>query len=920
MDNLVTQTGGASANAQPPIAAAGSAFFASYRPPNTGYDELYGASSPQHEDRPRALRSHWTGLESTLARLGGEAFERRWGQAGQMLRENGIAYGSPGQPAGMSRPWIPDPLPFLIPAAEWDGIAAALEQRAHLLSHILADLFGPQKLLRDGLIPPEVLFRHPHFRRPLWSDQPRKHSFLQLYAADIARDASGNWWVIGDRTEAPSGLGFALENRLLVSRMMPNPFHSLHVKRLASFFIRLRETVASLAPRAMSLEATPEPRVVLLTRGEGSARYFEDAFLARYLGYTLATGQDLAVRGNRLMFKTLGGLLPVDVVLRRPDTSTLDPLEIVSIERNGTAGLLQSLRLEHVGMANPPGSGIVETPILMSFLPMLCEKIFGEPLRLPAVATWWLGIESQRRTILKRLDEVLIRPAFERPGPRVDREIARLGSMSRLQLIETIAARPYDFVAQEKVLRSTVPVWNGARPSGPNRPWTGSFRCGHAVVRVFQVRSQDNQGYVTMSGGLARVKCEEDDSATSPAGIDPSGDERCKDVWILSDKPVRHVTLLGERTDHIQLRRGGAELPSRVADNLFWVGRHLERTEAVARLLRSVVLRLTGEDEAMLLPEMSILLRAMVGQDQIDPDYAVPAMAGTLIPLEQVLPRLVFDPRHHGGLRSRAETLVRTASTVRDRLSFDSWRAIRKVGDTFSDSSLTNVSLGDCLESSGETILSLAAFSGLASESMTRTPTWRFMDLGRRVERAAQSVAILHFACEVTESLTSPMFVALLENADSIMTYRSRYQSGFRLGPVCDLLMRDQSNPRAIAFQLVAIKEHIKQLPVELHRNHDVHLQQMSDQMLNLVESFDIASLDVANPQGVLLPLLSKLEELLPKFSDAINHRYFVLTPQARPLGGLEVTSDDIATDLDYEVQGSSPTLFDPMDWERDAP
>lgn len=914
MDNVATSTDETGGFIGGPASLAGAhSFFTQYRRGDVGYDEVFGLASNDPRIEPRVV-PHWNGLVNALGKMGAESFARRWDQAGQMLRENGIAYGSPGQATGLSRPWTPDPLPLVIPGDQWDTIGAALEQRAHLLSEVLADLFGPQRLLRDGLIPPEVLFRHPHFRRPLWSDAARTHSFLQLYAADIARDLNGNWWVVGDRTEAPSGLGFALENRLLISRIMPEPFHALHVKRLASFFIRLRETIASLAPRyAAHGGSNSEPRVVLLTRGEGSARYFEDAFLARYLGYTLATGQDLAVRGNRLMFKTLGGLLPVDVVLRRPDTSTLDPLEIVSFERNGTAGLLQALRLGHVGMVNPPGSGIVETPVLMSFLPQLCEQLLGEPLRMPAVATWWLGIEPQRRAILKRLDDVIIRPAFERPGPRVDREIQRLSSMSRLQLMETIAARPYDFVAQEHVTRSTIPVWDGTSKHGEGLQ-QGVFRTATTTLRVFQVRSADNSGYITMSGGLARVRCE----GTSP-NSSLEFEERCKDVWVLSDKPVRHVTLLGERTEHIQLRRGGAELPSRVADNLFWVGRHLERTEAVARLLRSVVLRFTGEEEAMLLPEMSLLLRAMAGQDQIDPDYAVPAMAGTLTPLDQFLPKLVFDSRHHGGLRARAETLVRTASTVRDRISFDSWRAIRKVGDAFEGMNPDSTTLTDCLEMAGETILSLAAFSGLASESMTRTPTWRFMDLGRRIERAAQSVAILHFACEATEKLTSPMFVALLENADSIMTYRSRYQSGFQLGPVCDLLMRDFSNPRAIAFQLVAISEHVKQLPNELHRNHDEHLQQMATQMLQLVESFDIASLEVDRPQRVLLPLLSQLEEYLPKFSDAINHRYFVLTPIARPLGGLEVSGEEMVHAIDLEIVDTDHRGFDGIDWERES-
>lgn len=965
MENLVTPSQPSTPVVPPAMENAEPAFFGGYRPTTGGFDELRGPVSGV-QGPPSDLLPHWQGLEKSLGRMGADGFQRRWEQAGQMLRENGIAYGSPGQAPRKSRPWISDPLPILIPAREWDEITAAIEQRAHLLSEILADLLGPQKLLRDGLLPPEVVFRHPQFRRPLWSDQLRRQSLLHLYAADIARDPTGKWWVIGDRTEAPSGLGFALENRLLVSRMLPDPFHSLHVKRLASFFIRLRETIASLAPPLETGAMKLDPRVVLLTRGEGSARYFEDTFLARYLGYTLAVGQDLVVRGNRVMFKTLGGLVPVDVILRRPDTGTIDPLEMSSDERNGAAGMLQAIRLGGVRMVNPPGSGLVETPVLMSFMPYLCEQMFGEPLRMPAVATWWLGNEAALRKVLKRLDSVVIRPAFERPGPWAERETARLAMMSRAQLLETIQSRPHDFVAQERVARGAVPIWNrdGVTIPAPSKPaspaqtqsqsqagqtqgqtgqspslasqWMGNVRqpkdwlTGRAVVRVFQVRSSDNHGYITMSGGLARVRLEDSPEFPDARGVatEPMR-EWCKDVWVLSETPVRHVTLLGERTDPIELRRGGAELPSRVADNLFWVGRHQERTDAAARLLRALVLRLTGEDEVMLVPEMSVLLRAMVGQDQIAPDYAVPEMLGSLKPLEKVLPSLVFDAAHIGGLRARAEMLVRTASTVRDRISFDSWRAIRKVGDAFEGIDVTRADLGDVLELSGETILALAAFSGLASESMTRTPTWRFMDLGRRVERAAQSVAILRCACEVKDRLISPTFVALLENADSLMTYRSRYQSGMRLGPVCDLLMCDRSNPRSIAYQLSAVIDHVRALPSELNRQPDEHLQQAATEMLEPIDAFDLACLDRPDAVTHLLPLLERLDKQLPRFSDTINHRYFVHAPTDRPLGGLENTapkSHRLADGEDLELiegmmEGGFDTepLFDPSTWQRNG-
>lgn len=909
-------------------AAGRRSFFADYRAPAGKYDELQGAACsvagkstsaakpPLQPKNPSSLGDTpepWKRLDRALTEVGRESFGRLWTQTRHALRENGIAYGSPGQFDDRSRPWQLDPIPLVLAAKEWEQISAALQQRARLLNHIVTDLLGPQRLITDGLLPAEVVFRHPMFHRSLWHEGMAARMSIMIYAADIARDQQGEWWVLGDRTEAPSGLGFALENRLLTSRMLPSAFHRLQVCRLASFFMDLRDAIARLADPQLQEDPSQPPRVVLLTRGESSARYFEDAFLSRYLGYTLAEGQDLAVRDNRLVFKTLRGLLPVDVVLRRPDSRTLDPLEIISGQYNGTAGLLQAWRIGQVGMANPPGAGIVESPVMMSFLPFLCQEIFGEPLKMPAVATWWLGAEAIRKKVLRRLDDVIIRPAFERPGPAANAESARLMRLPKEQLLDLIHARPYDFVAQERVERSSMPVWSGANDPlvttmASERSGHSELQAGNVVVRAFQLQHAPDE-FQTMQGGLVRVEPVEEGSA----------DELCKDLWILSDQPVRHVSLLDQNSTQIELRRGGAELPSRVAENLFWVGRHLERTEAVARLLRSVVVRLTGEDEATQLPEMSMLLRGMVEQNQIEPDYVVPDILGTLRPLEQVLPQLVCDPEHHGGLRSRIDTLMRTTMTVRDRISADSWRAIRKVGDVFAEIDAATASLPDTLELANETILSLTAFSGLASESMTRTTTWRFLDLGRRLERASQSASILRCACELPSTHSSATFVALLENAESLMTYRSRYQSGFRWGPVCDLLICDSSNPRSVAYQLAAIVDHIQRLPEELSRSVDAELNAAAVEMLHLVEALNPASLQGAEPVRRLSELLAVLDQKLPKFSDAINHAYFVHTPRLRTLGGLEVSSTSSLPNVPPYPSLSSRDDLDPTDWSGGA-
>lgn len=825
-------------------------------------------------------RPHWRSLFAKLGDMGVSELSRRWQQSRRLMHENGIAYSAYGDPADRTRPWELDPLPLLITGAEWRPVAAGIIQRARLLNRLLADLYGPQETIKSGALPAAVLFQHPGYLRAFWGQNlgdrvgsneraPREqHGYLHFYAADMARAPDGNWWVLGDRTEAPSGTGFALENRIVISGLLPEAFRSCRVERLAPYFLAVRETMRQLANRHRE-----NPRVVLLSQGPGSNNYFEDAYLARYLGYTLVQGDDLAVRNNYALLKTLGGLLPVDVILRRPNSHDCDPLELAPNSLMGAAGLMQAARSGHVSVANAFGSGLVESPIFMAFLPKICELLLGEKLQLPAVTTWWCGDERSLPYVLDNLDGLVIRPAYRERGGQSD--LARhLVSLPKDELAALIRTRPERYIAQEQIHRSTAPVLQTVASAAGGISVANesmSIKPAYFALRAFAVATADT--YSVMPGALGRISHANDSCFASLI----SG-EGSKDVWVLADRPVTHVTLLSDATTATSLRRSGAELPSRVADHVYWLGRNMERADANARLLRTLLQRMSSEmafDDACELPT---LLRVLAEQGQIEPGYMVDEIRERLPRLEAEFPRFVLDDTQAGSLRGTISQLFRVASAVRDRISVDSWRIIRRVDQAFRPTT-GSLALADLLPMINEVIIDLAAISGMVMESMTRTHTWRFLDLGRRVERAVQTSSFVTIALGQPAQINATLLEAILETADSIMTYRSRYLSSLQLPAVLDLLLTDETNPRSVVYQLAAVASHVDALPRDAQPTEYAREQRLAMTALHTVRMIDIHAVADAHALGDAGPMIRALDavlKMIPELSDAISHRYLI--------------------------------------------
>lgn len=841
--------------------AAGNGWVGEYRPRPGVFDELRIAE--EGEVRPAYRR-----LFEDLNRLDGVELRRRAETAQRIIHEQGITYNVYGDPRGMDRPWQLDPVPFMIAAEDWRGLADGLRQRATLLNRVLADCYGLQDLVRSGGLPPALVFAQPDFLRSCHGFAPSDGVFLHLYAADVARAPDGQWWVLSDRTQIPTGMGYALANRLVTSRVVPEAFRGCHVHRLAPFFRQVRTTLAGLASRP-----TDDPRVVMLTPGPYNETYFEQAWLARYLGYVLVEGQDLTVRDDRVWLKTLSGLEPVDVILRRVDDEWCDPLELRNDSNLGVPGLLEAMRARNVAVANALGSGLVQSPAMMAFLPGLCRQLLGEDLKVPSVATWWCGQSAERAYVLEHLERLYVRPAF-RSGSRGVDLTAAFSAAEHEALRRAVAFQPHSFVAQERVELATAPSWDGTRISP--QP---------VALRVYLV-ADGAGGYEVMPGGLVRV-------SPDPEGrfVTMQRGGSSKDTWVLADGPVDETSLLQSGTGPIELRRVGNNLPSRLADNFYWLGRYCERADATARLLRSTLGRFNPENTGSAMPLLEPLLNALAAQGQMASLAERPELGTSPEVLEAELLAAIFDPERRGSLRRLADQLQHLATLVRDRTANDLWRVLSSLDDRLTLPAGGGVVLaGEAVRVLHQTILGLASFHGLARENMTRAQGWRFLDMGVRLERCIYLATFLDCALRSPEADNPSVLEAVLEVADNALTYRSRYNLLPNIAAVYDLVLLDDTNPRSLLFQMNQLVKHFDRLPRERSSalpSPAYRLLLEGQARVRLTDPRGLATRDGRWQESEVGETVQWVLRELPRISEAIVVSYFAHSAPAWSQGGV---------------------------------
>ena len=831
-----------------------------YRTVTDRFDEMKSADGQ--------LRPHWNLCSSEFDALGQQGLRRRAEAVEKLVRENGTTFQIDDEWDERNeapRPWQLSSLPVLIDTGSWAFLEAGLKQRALLLSRMLEDLLGDQHLLRDGIVPADLLWANPQFHRVYHSLKPATHH-LHLTATEVSRDIHGNWLVQSDRTRAPSGLGYLLENRVITSRLHPHLIRSTKTKRIASFFNALREHLRSLAHRDRD-----NPRVALLTPTEGNYRQFEDAYLARYLGITLVKGTDLAVRGGDLNLKTLGGLLPIQVLWRHISDRNCDPLELDPGSADGVAGLVRCVRSGKVSLANGLGSVLMQAPALLPYMSAACDYFFREPLRLNNVQTYWCGNPAGLQYVKDNLDQLLIRPAFKIVG-EAPVTAANLTAGAKQELLAAIDHRPHDYVAQMRPTYSTTPVWH----QDQMKPW-------HVAMRCFQLHTAD--GVEVLPGALARLSDVENDLDQTPA----SG-RLTQDCWVLGEEATDdHPSLLLSPEAEVKLKRSGDELPSRVAEQLFWMGRYAERAETISRLLRTVLLRLNGERTSEELPELPRLVAALAAMGQIDPDYAVDFLGANIPRPEDVLQRSVFDANQPLGLVRTVQLMQRNANSVRDRLSLDAYRIVQRLA-SLAESSIDDLDDGAKLNRLDEMISSFLALAGVTAESFVRTHARQFLELGRRIERAENTSEVLLATLAWPSKDNRNICEAVLETSDSLMTYRSRYLNLVRLAPVIDLLVTDDTNPRSLRFQFDEIVSLLTGMPsvsrtVGAGADEKLALQ-LQHQLVLAVPS----QLNQRSSNGTLRNLevqLRRVLEMLPELTTAISARYLIHTEHLQTLTGV---------------------------------
>lgn len=814
------------------------------------------------------LLPHWHSLLASLEALGTEGLDQRRRDAQRLLRDNGVTYNVYDGLRGTKRPWQLDPVPMLIDGDGWRKIEAGLQQRAVLFDLIFGDLYGGQTLLHQGLLPPELVFAHQGFLIPCVG-QPRLGSRqLVVQAINLARGPDGQMWVVDDRTQAPSGAGYALENRTVMTRVLPEFFHGQQIRRLAAFFRGFRAGLAGLAPQRRD-----DPRIVVLTPGPYNETYFEHAYLASYLGYSLVQGDDLTVRDGKVWLKSLEGLRQIDVILRRVDDSFCDPLELRSDSSLGVAGLLEAVRRGHVAVANPLGSSVLENPGLLPFLPGLCRYFLGEDLKLPSVATWWCGQAKERQFVLDNLDRLLIR-SVRREGGSATLVGEEMSSGELAELRERIAAEPHLYVGQERVSFSTAPSLVD-----------GQMVPRHAILRAFVSLAGDGS-YQVMPGGLTRVAPSEGTLAVSNQAGGVS-----KDTLVIADQPEHHVSLWVKPQPDQLIQPLNRALPSRAADNLFWVGRYLERSEATARLLRITLQKLRdvrqfSESESVAC--LQALLRAVTHVTGSYPGFVgeeeQPAedLEALLEEPEEELCSLVGEASREGTLAFSLQAFHQTASSVGDLWSSDAWRLVNALAEEWQETAqLKDLANGRALFHLDQLILKLMAFNGLIAENLVREPGWIMLDIGRRLERAQDSIALWRSTLvpRLETGAGQQVMEAVLTVCESLLTFRRRYRSFMHLPTVLELLLMDQAHPRSLAYQLARLRDAIDRLPREqpgYRLSPDQKVLLAAETRLRLSDATKLAVAD--GEDGIFLPLeelFSNLSDHLWELSDSLTLTYF---------------------------------------------
>ena len=834
----------------------------------TVFENQPGAMPYSKEVYQKRDTKEWADFQRSLSRMGQKELVTRNEDLQRLLRENGVAYNIYNDPSGQNRPWELDLVPKIIDAGEWNTIEAGLKQRATLFDLILKDIYGSQQLLRKGFIPPELIFQHPGFLRSCVNMPLPGAKHLTLYAADMTRGQDGRLWVISDRAQAPSGSGYALENRHAMSTVLPEFFQSLPVKRLSPYFDALQQALMLLGPASGN-----QPRIVILTPGPDNETYFEHSYLAAYLGLTLVQGSDLIVKDNFVWLKTIDGLEKIDVILRRLDDAYCDPLELKASSLLGVPGLMQVVRKGHVAIANPLGSSIIENAGLIPFLPGLARHLLNEDLVIPNIATWWCGQPKEMRYVLENLPKLVIRRIFRNEaGTRSATDGSSLSVKELANLKCMILANPTLYTGQERIRFSTNPSWVN-----------NTLEDRHTLFRSFLVSKNDS--YFVMPGGLTRTSNSEQSFVISNqlGGIS-------KDTWVLSEDEEDEMPATGQSSAEFVFHPPHLRsLPSHTAENLFWVGRYTERVIYNARLQRTIMHRLLQSNKSLPLSKTStewLLLEILTKSTFTYPGFAPLKPEEENPELQenpwQELTDVLFNEQRPGSLGNNIAQLIQAVYSVRNFWAVDTWRVLRQMEEDWgkakkipSEDYLQMISSIDALNTS------MFAFLGMNRESVRREQGWNILDLGRKLEQSMYSTHLIRHTFLKTErpQTARDLMETLMVASQSLITYRYTYRDHLQLPLILELMLHDRNYPKSLAYLVRRIKRYIGNLPRASKEGPLTELERLILEIDGSLRTVSGVALAEANPDSqtylVLHNFLGQLSDLLVRTAQLISKTYF---------------------------------------------
>ncbi|GJM28782.1 MAG: hypothetical protein DHS20C17_14170 [Cyclobacteriaceae bacterium] len=799
----------------------------------------------------------WQNLANYYDCVGPQKLQQCHDEVSRQLRENGVTYNIYGDPEGMNRPWQLDPIPMVFGSEDWEFIEKGLQQRANLLNYILKDVYGSRKLIREGHIPFELIYNHKGFLRQV--DKLMLDGALQLiqYSTDLARGPNGQMWVLHDRTDAPSGAGYTLENRAAMTRVFPELIRENEVRKITSYYHTLRNTLISL-----SSKSNENPRIVLLSPGPMNDTYFEHAYLSSIMGFTLSMGKDLTVSDGQVWLKTIKGLEKVDVIIRRVDDLYCDPLEFLGESHLGVVGLMEAIRRKNVLVINPLGVRILENPALMAFLPKICRHVFGEDLILNSVATWWCGQEREKNYVLDNFDYLIIRGIYSDQNAVYG---GNLSSNEKSELIRRIKTNPYLFVGQETVDFSTTPSWIDNQMVARN-----------AVFRSYLVANAENHGYTVMPGGLSRSSPEQGVFMVSnqTGGIS-------KDTWVLG-KQVETPQPQATKSPRQQVKVQQQILPSRTGEHLFWLGRYMERSAYTIRLMRLTLLAYNEADSDIHVTEnnvLSTLLKSLTHLTGTLPGFTKKQV---LRKPESELLSLSTDLNRMGSLASSIQSFLSNGYAVRDRLGLDTWRILDSVSEELNQMK-QSVTLTEVYHALDNMVIKMMAFYGLNIDNMTRESSWHLLNMGRFIESSANTCTALKALITKKFGLATDkeLWETTLRCNESLVTYRYHYRSNLELSGVLNLLLSNESNPRSLIYQIRKIDDHFKDMAAqEFGQTHELPpirkklLEAYTKARLSDIE--ELCILNEKNQSYTNLELfLDQIVELIQETSTIVSEDFF---------------------------------------------